>query len=82
MSRRTTASPGSRFTRSVPAERPVPSSQAPVRPISIDSTSAPPASSAAATLRAEATEISCSLERPPDRTAIRGLKESTAEAFR
>ena len=56
---------------------PGPSAQLPPRPISIDQhLGSPRAASAAATLRAEATEISCSLERPPERTAIRRLKEA------
>src|SRR5919109_225141 len=47
------------------------SSHRPSRPISIERTSYRSGSSASITERAEASEISCSLERPPMRTATR-----------
>ena len=54
---------------------PAPSAQPPPRSIATVSTSWPAASSAPITLRADAIEMSCSLERPPRTTAIR-LKAS------
>ncbi len=57
-----------------------PRAQRPSRSISTGITSQPASASAAATLRPEATEISCSLERPPETTATRRLKEEAALA--
>ena len=52
------------------ARRPRRAPSAPERSISTRTTSSPSPASASATLRADATDTSCSLERPPESTAI------------